>query len=68
MKSEPAVTVATLASVITALIALLAAFGLNVSDDQQKAIIAFVGVVAHVVAGFITRSKVTPVSGKHVVK
>lgn len=50
---EPAVYVA----VATAGISLLVAFGLDLTGEQTGAIVAFV----QVVAGFLTRSQVTPV-------
>jgi hypothetical protein len=52
MKTEPAVIVA----LVTAVIALAVSFGLNVSQEQQAAVIA----VVVIVAGLVTRSKVTP--------
>lgn len=64
MKNEPAVTVASLTAVVTALLALLTAFGLNLSQDQTAAILGVVAVLAPLVSGFITRGKVTPVDGE----
>lgn len=61
MKNEPAVTVASITAVVAALIGALVAFGVNLSDDQQKAILALVAVAGPVIAGLVTRSKVTPV-------
>lgn len=60
MKSEPAITVASITAVVAAVIGLLVAFGIDLSDDQQKAILALVAVAGPVVAGFVTRGKVTP--------
>lgn len=51
MKTEPV-----LVSLVAALIALGVSFGLNLSADQQAAIMA----VVVIVAGLVTRSKVTP--------
>jgi hypothetical protein len=62
LKSEPAVTHGVLASVVSALLALGASFGLHLSADQQAAVVTVVAVLAPLVAGFITRGKVTPVS------
>ena len=61
MKNEPAVTVATITAVVAALLALLAAFGLSLSQDQTAAIMGVVAVLAPLVSGFITRGKVSPV-------
>lgn len=61
MKNEPAVTVASITAVVAALIGALVAFGVDLSDDQQKAILALVAVAGPVIAGLVTRSKVTPV-------
>jgi len=60
MKNEPVATVATITAVVTAVVALLTAFGLHLSDDQQKAIIGVVAVVAPLVAGYVARRHVTP--------
>lgn len=51
MKNEPV-----LVSLVAALIALGVSFGLNLSADQQTAIMA----VVVIVAGLVTRQKVTP--------
>lgn len=51
MKNEPV-----LVSLAAALIALAVSFGLNLSADQQAAIMA----VVVIVAGLVTRQKVTP--------
>lgn len=51
MKNEPV-----LVSLAAALIALGVSFGLNLSADQQAAIMA----VVVIVAGLVTRQKVTP--------
>ena len=61
MKNEPAITVASITAVVVAAIALLVAFGVQVSDEQAAAIVGFVAVVGQLVAGYVTRGKVTPV-------
>lgn len=61
MKNEPAVTVGTITAVVSALLTLLAAFGLDLSSDQTAAVVGVVAVLAPIVASLITRSKVTPV-------
>jgi hypothetical protein len=62
MKNEPAVAVGTITAVVTALLALLTAFGLSLSADQTAAILGVVAVLGPLVAAFVTRSKVTPVT------
>jgi len=52
MKTEPAVIVA----LVTAVLALAVSFGLDLTEDQTAAIIT----VVVIVAGLVTRSKVTP--------
>lgn len=51
MKNEPVIV-----SLVAALVALGVSFGLNLSADQQAAIMA----VVVIVAGLVTRTKVTP--------
>lgn len=66
MQSEPVITATTVGAIVGALLALLAAFGLGIDDEQIKAILAFVGVVAPVVISAIyARSRVTPVQQAH---
>jgi hypothetical protein len=62
MKNEPLVTVATITALVTACIGLLTAFGLDLTSDQQTAILGVVAVVAPLVVAAFTRSKVTPVN------
>ena len=58
MRSEPAVIVGTITAFVTAAIGLLVAFGLDITDQQQNAILSLVAVIAPVIAGVIIRSKV----------
>lgn len=60
MKNEPAITVASITAAVSAAIALLTAFGLNLSTEQTAAILGVVAVVGPLVAGYFTRAKVTP--------
>lgn len=60
MKNEPAITVASITAGFTAVLALLAAFGLPLSDEQTAAILGVVAVIAPLVVGFVTRPQVTP--------
>lgn len=62
MNREPIITIASLTAGVTAIIGLLVAFGIDVSKDQQVAILAVVAVVAPFVVPLFGRSKVTPVS------
>jgi len=61
MNREPVITAASVASVVSALIALLVAFGLHLTKDQIAALLGFVGVVAPIVAAIVARAHVTPV-------
>ena len=60
--SEPVITVATITAAVSAIIALLVAFGLDLSDDQRNAILGVVAVAAPIIAGALARGYVTPVS------
>lgn len=55
MKTEPAVVI----SLVAAVLALAASFGLPLTEDQTKALMA----VVTIVAGLVIRTQVTP-SGK----
>lgn len=61
MKTEPLFTVATLTAAATALLGLLVAFGVDLTEEKQAAIMACVAVIAPLVVATIARSKVTPV-------
>lgn len=61
MTREPLVTVGTITGAVTAIIALLVAFGLDLSAEQQTAILGVVAVAAPFVVAAATRSKVTPI-------
>lgn len=58
MKSEPARIIGLITGGVTAVIALLVAFGVDLTDEQQAAILGLVAAVAPVVAGYIIRNKV----------
>lgn len=58
IRTEPAVIVSTATAAVTAVIALLVAFGLNLTQEQTAAILGVVAVGAPVVAGALTRGKV----------
>src|SRR5690606_36934868 len=58
MATEPATIVGTITAAATAIIALLVAFGLDLSDEQQQAILGVVAVAAPVIAAVVIRGKV----------
>lgn len=62
ISTEPAVVVGTLVAFAGALLYLLAAFGLNVTDDQRSAILGMIAptVVLVLVVALIVRQLVTP--------
>lgn len=62
MKREPLITAATASAVVAALITLIVAFGADISEDQTKAILGFVGVIAPLAVAAVARGKVTPLS------
>lgn len=62
MNNEPLVTAAVITSVITALITLLKAFGIPITEDQQAAINQFAAIVAPIALGILARQWVTPLA------
>lgn len=62
MNREPLVTAATITGLIAAVIALIVAFGIDVSQEQTAAILGLAAIVAPLVVAATTRGKVTPVS------
>lgn len=61
MKREPAITVGTVSAAVAAILALLVAFGLDVTEEQQTAILGVVAALGPIVAGVLIRGKVSPV-------
>lgn len=59
MSNEPVMTASAL---VAAVLGLLVAFGVQITDDQQRAIATFVAVVVPLAAGLVARRKVTPVA------
>jgi hypothetical protein len=57
---EPTVIVGLITAAVAAVLVLLVAFTVPISDDQQKAIIGVIGPVFLLVAALVTRHKVTP--------
>lgn len=62
MDREPIVTVATITGIVSAVIALLVAFGVSFNEQQTTAIMGIVGVLAPFVVAFIARQWTTPVA------
>lgn len=62
MKREPLVTAGTLAGVLSATFVVMIAFGFNIDEDKQAAILGIVAVLFPIVSPLFARSKVTPVS------
>ena len=60
MKNEPAVSVGSITAAVAAVLVLLVSFGVPLSDDQQKAILGVVAVVAPLLGAVLIRGKVTP--------
>ncbi|MCX4474802.1 hypothetical protein OOK41_31575 [Micromonospora sp. NBC_01655] len=56
--TEPLVTVGVLTAAVTAVLALLVAFGLPISDAQQTAILGVVAVLAPLVVSLVGRGRV----------
>lgn len=61
MTKEPAITIGSISAGVAAVIALLIAFGVPLTDDQQVAILGVVAAVGPLVAAFLTRRFVSPV-------
>jgi hypothetical protein len=61
MKNEPVLTVAAIQSALAAVIALVVAFGVTLTDTQTAAILGAWAAVGPIAFGVLTRSKVTPV-------
>jgi hypothetical protein len=60
MDREPLITRAGITAAAAAVVAVLVAFGLDLTDDQQRAILGVVAVAAPLVVAVVTRHKVTP--------
>ena len=57
---EPAITVGTVSALVSAVLALLVVLGLSLPDGFEAAILAVLAAAAPIIAGIITRAKVTP--------
>lgn len=60
MKYEPLISISSIVAGATAIIALMVAFGVPLTEDQKVAILGFVGVLAPVIVALVTRGRVTP--------
>ena len=60
MTKEPVMAAATIVSLVGSVVALLIAFGVDLTQEQQAAIVGLTNVVAPLVAAVIVRAKVTP--------
>lgn len=60
--NEPAITAGTVVALVTAMIAVGAAFGLPITSEQKQAILGLVAVVAPFIAAVLIRRHVVPVS------
>ena len=60
MNTEPAITIGSIVALVAAVITLLVAFGVEVTNDQRDAILAIVSIGGPLVAAVLIRRKVTP--------
>ena len=60
MNTEPAVTIGAITTLIAAALALLVSFGVDVTADQQTAILAFVATAGPLASALLIRRKVSP--------
>ena len=59
-KTEPATLIGMITGIVSAVIALAVAYGVDIGEDQTAAIMGLVAVLAPIIAGIVTRSKVYP--------
>lgn len=60
MSKEPVITIGSISAGVGAIIALVVAFGVPLTEDQQIAILGVVAAVGPIVATVITRRFVSP--------
>jgi hypothetical protein len=60
MQSEPAVTIGAVTTLIASAIALLVAFGVDITGAQRDAILAFVAAAGPLVSALLIRRRVSP--------
>lgn len=58
MRTEPAVATGTAAALVAAILALLVAFGVDLSPDQEKAILGVVAILGPLVSSWLIRRNV----------
>jgi hypothetical protein len=63
VSNEPLLSVGTLTAIATAIIGLLVAFGVNLTGEQQTAVLSVVAVLAPLAVAGIARNYVTPYRG-----
>jgi ABC-type thiamine transport system ATPase subunit len=64
MQTEPALTIGLITAFITAVITLVVAFGVTITQEQAAAILGVVGAGGSLLQALWTRRRVTPVAGK----
>lgn len=62
VRYEPAVVWGALQALVVAVVTLVVAFGVQLSADQQAAIVGAVAALGAVVSSLVVRSQVTPVA------
>ena len=60
MNKEPVITIAAIQATIVAVLSLLTAFGVDLTQEQQVAIVGVAGTVLPLIFAVWARSKVTP--------
>lgn len=63
--SEPAITAGSITALVTAVIALLVAFGVPLTDLEREAILGLVAVLAPLAVALLVRPHVTPTARKN---
>ena len=66
MQNEPVITANTIVGLVTAVLVLLVAFGLPLTDDMRASIIGVVVIVAPLLAAWWARRKVTPIANPRI--
>jgi len=57
---EPAIVIGLVTAAVAAILVLLAAFGVNLTPEQQVAVIGVIAGVGPLITAWVTRGKVTP--------
>lgn len=63
MKREPLLTIGTITSVLAAVLTLVVAFGVPLTDVQVQALLGLTAALAPVIVALLARSRVTPAAG-----